>query len=222
MLTATYALVGLSVEQAAVRVGLLAFQKHVHGTWLRQQSISLAQLQYACDSLRRLHQNNHWRKVHSYLIPAVRLATRQADRLLDELEQLHRDGLELVAGLQARAGQLAARPASSLPARQACGSIDQFCRILLQRLDHEELQLLSVARNVLNGEAWFAIANHFLRHDAELAEMRRLPGAMMHAVSARAAGAAALPRLADGAPPAAAAADLTAEQERQHKRVTVD
>lgn len=212
MLTATYALVGLSVEQAAVRVGLLAFQKHVHGIWLRQPAISLAQLQYACDTLRRLQQNSHWRKIHSYLMPAVRQATRQADGLLEQLEQLHHQALELVAGLQARTSHLAARAAASLPSRQACASVDDFCRLLAQRLDLEELQLFPMARRALNGEAWFSIANQFLRHDAEMAEMRRLPAPLVHAASMRAIGAAA-PTLAAAMPGPPAPA---------RRRVTID
>lgn len=56
MLTATYILVSLSVEQASIRMSLLAFQKCMHVQLRHQRQLSLAQLQYAGDWLDRLYQ----------------------------------------------------------------------------------------------------------------------------------------------------------------------
>lgn len=171
MLTATYILVSLSVEQASIRMSLLAFQKYMQ-VQLRQQSrLSLAQLQYAGDWLNRLYQGGYWRKVEMYLVPAIRQAAPHADGLLDELNGLNHVALESINVVQQRAG--AAIDHSELQAEQLCAAIDAFCAALLQRLEKEERELFALARKVIVGEAWFAIAYQFLAHDARAQEARR-------------------------------------------------
>lgn len=171
MLTATYILVSLSVEQASIRMSLLAFQKYMQ-VQLRQQSrLSLAQLQYTGDWLNRLYQGGYWRKVEMYLIPAIRQATPHADGLLNELNGLNHAALESINLVQQRAG--AALDSSEQQAEQLCAAIDAFCAALLQRLEKEERELFALARKVIVGEAWFAIAYQFLAHDARAQEARR-------------------------------------------------
>ncbi len=175
MLTATYILVSLSVEQASIRMSLLAFQKYMQ-VQLRQQSrLSLAQLQYTGDWLNRLYQGGYWRKVEMYLVPAIRQAAPPADGsldgLLNELNGLNHVALESINLVQQRAG--AAIDHSELQAEQLCAAIDAFCAALLQRLEKEERELFALARKVIVGEAWFAIAYQFLAHDARAQEARR-------------------------------------------------
>ncbi|WP_219134809.1 hypothetical protein [Janthinobacterium sp. UMAB-60] len=171
MLTATYILVSLSVEQASIRMSLLAFQKYMQ-VQLRQQSrLSLAQLQYTGDWLSRLYQGGYWRKVEMYLVPAIRQAAPHADGLLDEINGLNHVALESINVVQQRAG--AAFDHSELQAGQLCAAIDAFCAALLQRLEKEERELFALARKVIVGEAWFAIAYQFLAHDARAQEARR-------------------------------------------------
>ena len=206
MLTATYILVSLSVEQASIRMSLLAFQKYMHVQLRHQSSLSLAQLQYAGDWLNRLYQGSYWRKVEMYLIPAIRQATPHADGLLDgllnELNGLNHAALESINAVQRRAG--ASIDQSELQAGQLCAAIDGFCAALLQRLEKEERELFSLARKVIVGEAWFAIAYQFLAHDARAQEARRdkaqvLPFVLPAPLPA-AGGSVAAP--ADGAAPA--------------------
>lgn len=171
MLTATYILVSLSVEQASIRMSLLAFQKYMHAQLRQQSQLNLAQLQYAADWLSRLYQGGYWRKVEMYLIPAIRQATPHADGLLNELNGLNHAALESINVVQQRAG--AAIDTSELQAGQLCAAIDAFCTALLQRLEKEERELFALARKVIVGEAWFAIAYQFLAHDARAQEARR-------------------------------------------------
>lgn len=171
MLTATYTLVALSVEQASVRVSLQSFQHYVQANLRHQNSISLAQLQYACDCLNRLYQACHWRKIDMYLIPAIRQATEQADRLLDELSTLNNAALDIVRAMQERTGSMTAHTDEQVA--QLCGKMDEFCTALLQRLEREERELFGIARSAICGEAWFSIANQFLLHDARAVETRR-------------------------------------------------
>lgn len=187
MLTATYTLVALSVEQANVRLSLLSFQKYVQSTLTRQQSLTLAQLEYACETLERLYQACSWRKVELYLIPALRQATQRADQLLEELSRLNGMALDVVRRLKDRAGHAAphgTRPGPEYgdePGQEPqighvaafCEAIDSFCTTLLQRLEKEEKELFAIARSAICGDAWFAIANKLLAHDAQVAEARR-------------------------------------------------
>ncbi|PIF08860.1 hypothetical protein [Janthinobacterium sp. 13] len=201
MLTATYILVSLSVEQASIRMSLLAFQKYMQ-VQLRQQSrLSLAQLQYTGDWLNRLYQGSYWRKVEMYLIPAIRQAAPHVDGLLDELNGLNHAALESINVVQQRAG--AAIDHSELQAEQLCAAIDAFCAALLQRLEKEERELFALARKVIVGEAWFAIAYQFLAHDARAQEARRGKAQVLPFVlPAPLPAAGGAETLADGAAPA--------------------
>lgn len=171
MLTATYTLVALSVEQAKVRISLQSFQHHVRATLLQQNSLTIGQLEYACEMLNRLYQTCNWRKTEMYLIPAIRQATERADQLIEELNRLNQSALAEIRAMQARMGDAA--EGNDAQVGQICDSVDAFCAALLQRLEKEEQELFAIARSVIGGEAWFAIANQFLLHDAKLEEVRR-------------------------------------------------
>ncbi len=175
MLTATYTLVALSVEQANVRLSLLSFQKYVQSTLLRQQRLTLSQLEYACETLERLYQACHWRKIELYLIPALQNATEQANQLLDELSRLNQAALAVIRRLQSELDL--ASEHSERQVADICAAIETFCTVLLQRLEKEEKELFSIARTAIGGEAWFDIANKFLAHDAQVVEARRSPAA---------------------------------------------
>ncbi|MEM8519134.1 MULTISPECIES: hypothetical protein [unclassified Janthinobacterium] len=175
MLTATYILVSLSVEQASIRMSLLALQKYMQVQLRQHSQLSLAQLQTTGDCLNRLYQGGYWRKVEMYLIPAIRQATPHADGLLNgllnEISGLNHAALESINVVQHSIGS--ALDSSEQQAEQLCAAIDTFCAALLQRLEKEERELFTLARKVIVGEAWFAIAHQFLAHDARLQEARR-------------------------------------------------
>ncbi|WP_256079664.1 hemerythrin domain-containing protein [Massilia sp. YIM B04103] len=171
MLTATYTLVALSVEQASMRMGLLALQKQMQSTLTLQRSLSLSQLEYACENLNRLYDACHWRKIEQYLIPALRQATEKADQLLDELSLLNQNALTAIRQMQAQMEN--AGEDSEERVAEVCAAIDTFCESLLQRLDKEERELFAIARRAICGDAWFAIANQMLAHEAEAEEARR-------------------------------------------------
>ncbi len=204
MLTATYTLVALSVEQATVRMSLQAFQKYVRCTLMQQHSVTLAQLEAACVTLQQIYQACHWRKIDMYLIPALRAATERADQLLEELNHLNQVALEAIRYLQEQYGALA--DGRDETAGKICESIENFCSAMLLRLEREELELFALARRAIGGEAWFEIANKLMLHDKEEAESRRAaPAAAEHAVRARASARKA------AAEPVASAAALLAD-----------
>jgi hemerythrin-like domain-containing protein len=170
MLTATYTLVALSVEQASIRISLQSLQTLLQRNFRCQTVLGAAQVAYASDLLHRLYHNVHWRKVDMFLIPAVQRVTRQADTLLAEFDALSNQAGEAIAKVAARVG--AASVDSEAAVTQFCEQIDNFCSAILERLDREEQELFAIARGVISGEAWFSIANHMLAHDAERDENR--------------------------------------------------
>lgn len=170
MLTATYTLVALSVEQASVRVSLQSLQKLLPTNFLNQSALTAGQVSYACDALQRLFHNCHWRKIDIFLIPAIRRATAQANSLLDELDALSDVAGQAIADVVTRVN---AGPISTIAAvRQFCGGIETFCEAMLARLEREEHELFALARTMISGEDWFAVANQMLAHDAYRQESR--------------------------------------------------
>lgn len=171
MLTATYTLVSLSVEQASMRVSLLAFQKYMHVQLRHQRQLTLAQLQYAAEWLGSMAQNGYWRKVDQYLIPAVRQAAPQSGPLLEELHSLN--GAAMASVTCVRQYAFAALDSSGQQADLLCAAIDSFCAALTARLEKEERELFALARKVIAGDAWFAIAHQLLAQDARARDGRK-------------------------------------------------
>ncbi len=170
MLTATYTLVALSVEQASVRVSLQSLQKVLYSNFVQQCALTPGQVDYACDALRRLYDACNWRKIEKFLIPAIHRATHDADQLLLELDHLNNAAAEAMGDIAERFAGLSVDSADRVT--EFCASVDTFCTALLQRLAREEHELFPVARSVISGEAWFSIANKMLAHEAYVQETK--------------------------------------------------
>ncbi|WP_332879483.1 hypothetical protein [Massilia sp. S19_KUP03_FR1] len=171
MLTATYTLVALSVEQTSVRVGLQSLRQMLHAYYLGQPALTAAQVEYAASSMQRLYDACHWRKLDKFLIPAVRRATRLADDLLAELGALSKQSADALAVSTAFGGAID----DSAHVDAFCTVVKAFCNVLLTRLEREEHDLFPLARAAVTGAAWFALANQMLAHDAYLQEHRCEP-----------------------------------------------
>lgn len=163
MLTSTYTLVALSVEQARARVEVETLLERCRpdAWWVRVPA--QRQFEQACDALRRVYENCHWRKLDKFVLPVLRRAGTAADKLLAQLETLSRSAAE------ARA---AAHAAAEEGDPSCIAEVERCCRLLLERLTREERELLPLARSVIPGETWFAIANQMLAHDAHQHEVR--------------------------------------------------
>ena len=170
MLTATYTLVALSVEQAKVRASLQSLQQLLEANFAHQSTLTPGQVSYACDAVKRLYETCHWRKLDMFLIPAIRNATGDADQLLHSLDELARAAADAVGVLAIKLGSAPVdTPAKVM---QFCYSLESFCSATLKRLQLEEQELFPVARTVISGEAWFSIANEMLAHDAYVQETK--------------------------------------------------
>ncbi|MES2299236.1 MAG: hypothetical protein V4582_19505 [Pseudomonadota bacterium] len=174
MLTSTYTLVALKIEQAGVRASLAAFQEHAHAHYHEGQPVQACELAYACETMRQLYRASTWRKVEVFLIPAMRKVTSRADRLLADLAALTRSASDLLDAMQERALEASNDAEAEIAlAHQLHVAVDAFCAALLERLDREEKELLPLALTVIAGETWFSIANQSLIYDARIQERRQ-------------------------------------------------
>lgn len=170
MLTATYTLVALSVEQTNVRLGLQSLQDLIDTHFMHQSTLSAGQVSFALDAVKRLCDCPHWRKLDMFLIPAIRSASRNADELLHNLEELGRAAAAAVGDVAAALGTSAID--SSAKVGQFCSAIDAFASATMKRLELEDKHLFPLARSVISGEAWFSIANQMLALDAYTQERK--------------------------------------------------
>ncbi len=170
MLTSTYTLVALKIEQAGIKAGLTNFQEYARTHYQGATAMSMRELDEACANLRRLYRSSTWRKVEIFLIPALRKATRDCDVVLAELGALTHQAYVAFDSFEARLRDAA--PDASLLSEQLPDVVEAFCSALLTRLEREENELLPVARTVIHDDTWFAIANQSLVHDERMQERR--------------------------------------------------
>jgi hypothetical protein len=169
MLTATYTLVALSVEQTNMRVSLHAVQQLVQKSYARQSALTEGQADYVCDTLRRLYESCQGRKLDRFLLPALRRAEAGAEPLLCELDLLSRSAADALGA----ACRMAAGSIDDDEGVEAfCMAAARFCAALEQRFEREERELFPIARAAIAGEAWFAVAHQMLAYDAYRAEHR--------------------------------------------------
>jgi hemerythrin-like domain-containing protein len=172
MLTATYTLVALSVEQTNMRVSLNAVQQLVQKGYTRQSALTCGQAEYVCDTLRRLYEQCHRRKLDKFLLPALRRAGAGANPLLCELDMLSRNAAE---ALEAACKLLREGIDNEERVDAFCLAVERFCATLSLRFEREERELFPIARAAIAGEVWFAVANQMLAHDAYIEEHRPRP-----------------------------------------------
>lgn len=191
MLTATYTLVALSGEQASLCASLQSLQKVLHTHFSEQVSLSEGRVDFACETLARAVHAPHWSKVDQHLFPAIYDATDAADELLQELKHCRHMAELAFAAIETA---YARRPIEGAAlVAEFCAEVDAVCQTLIERLERERQTLFPLARGVVSGEAWFAIANRMLAHEAYLKEnkpVRPVPGVSAIARAAKQASLA--------------------------------
>lgn len=168
MLTSTYTLVALSVEQTTVRMALQSLLDDLYALPGDAATLAAGRAAQVCASLRQAYDNCHWRKLDKFLVPALRRCTAAADGLLEELERLS----EHAAGALAAAAKCIVATDRTVPRAPFCAAVERCVAALRRRLEREEHELFPLARGLVGGEAWFAIANQMLAHDAYAQESR--------------------------------------------------
>ncbi len=160
MLTATYTLATLLVEQNKTRLGLFSIQKCIENNARYPQSLGQSTLESVLEALDWFHVHCRQRKLETELIPAIRKSTKEADALLAELESLSLMGLSVLDSIRNQW-----RPAFEEQiekTQELYGAMKIYCDTLLKKLDKEERELFPMATRVISGDDWFAIADKFL------------------------------------------------------------
>lgn len=177
MLTATYALVALSVEQSSVRSSVSALKKNVDSYLCCQQEGDEVRVKYLLKKITQLHHWSQWRKIDIFLIPEIRKATKKADQLLAELESLSLLGLNIFRSIRNRLSLAIAQHSEKWEGMS--GAIELYCNTLLKKLEKEEQELFPMARTEIPPREWFSIAENFLKHDARKKDHLRLLNSRM-------------------------------------------
>ena len=163
MLTSTYTLVALSVEQARTRVALQALLERWRPAAWWGEPPTAHQYDAACEALRQVSDACQWRKLDKFVLPALRRRGVDAVALLAELDALSR---------RAHAARMVAQAAAAAGDPGCLAALEECCELLLERLEREERELLPLARAVIPGDHWFTIANQMLAHDTVQNEQR--------------------------------------------------
>lgn len=156
MLTSTYTLVTLSIEQASARIGLQSLLERWQPSAWQHAMPTSREIKLACDALRVAFDNCYWRKLDKFVVPALRRAGAAAG-LLAELDAL------TLAAIEARAD---AHAAAAVHDPGFGAALERCCNLLLERLEREERELFPLARVHVPSDVWFAIANQMLVQDA--------------------------------------------------------
>jgi len=164
MLTATYVLSTLSMEQKKERHFISRLLQYVQNNARRPQDIDPVYIESQLNELTRFAEARHQGKVESCLMPAVRNATRDAGALMADLESLTRIGNAILRAVRKCLRRTLRR--STIQGKFLCRTIDMYCHNLLKRLEKEEQELLPLAQRVISSEEWFEIGSMFLTHDA--------------------------------------------------------
>ena len=162
MLTATYSIIALKIEQNRARWTFSSLQQYILGGIRNLGSASGMDFEPMLQRLSQFEQYCQQRKMDMFVIPALRKFTHEADSLLDELESLSAASITLLRSLQDKL-RLALRSGTSA-VEEICATLEQCCAHFYRRLTREE-ELVSIAERVIPSEAWFGIAASFLSQD---------------------------------------------------------
>lgn len=194
MLTATYVLLTLSIEQKKERHFISRLLQHVQSIARRPQEIDPVFIESQLKELTSFAEARHQRKVEACLMPAVRAADSNCTALMNDLETLSRLGGAMLNAVHKCLRRAMRRSASQ--GKFLCRTIDLYCQNLLKRLDKEEQELLPLAQKVISSDEWFEIGTQFLaQEDGDAATQpelrpRRNLGTMNYNARAMGAGSA--------------------------------
>lgn len=178
MLTATYALLNLSVEQEHSRSLISKIQQFCRQCSAGMKDITLSDLAPVARQLTQFDESCHRRKVEMHVIPAIRNATREADPLFAELESLNAQDDSILMSLKT----LLSLGSDQWLARfkELCCLMDLHCQILLKKLEKEDA-IFALARRLLPSNEWFSIGTQFLALDAQHHAHRKFEHQMHYA-----------------------------------------
>ena len=169
MLTATYSIIALKVEQRKARWTFSSIQRHILYGIRHLRAAGGVDLEALLNRLAQFEQYCHRRKVEVFVIPALRKLTHEADALLDELEQLSKTSLDLLCSVREKLQHWLRSGATMVD--DICVTLEQCCASFYRRLVREE-ELVALAERVIPPEEWFGIAKCFLYEDGRALRLK--------------------------------------------------
>lgn len=166
MLTATYAILALSVEQKKTISIFSTLHQYFQSGSANLPGIDPNSLEAALSQIAEFDESCHRRRVNVYVIPAIQRATKAADSLLVELESLSSLGTHILRAARERLRQSLEQ--GFIQMRELCFAMERYCQSLLQRLAKEETELFPLAQRIITSEEWFSIGVSFLSIDAKI------------------------------------------------------
>jgi len=170
MLTATYVLLTLSIEQKKERHFISRLLQYVQSIARRPQEIDPVFIESQLKQLTSFAETRHQRKVEACLMPAVLAADSSCTALMHDLECLSSRGSAMLNAVYRCLRRAMRRSASQ--GKFLCKTVDLYCQNLLKRLDKEEQELLPLAQKVISSDEWFEIGTKFLAQDDDDAASR--------------------------------------------------
>ncbi len=171
MLTATYSIVALELEHKKARWTFSSLQQYVLNSIRRLKTAGGIDIEQLCQRLSQFERYCQQRRIATCLIPMLRKITREADALLDELEQLSAASIALLNSLRLRFDRAVAH--SALYVEELCQSLEACCVNFGQRLSREE-ELVRIAERVVPSEVWFGFAASALSQQPRKMSIRQL------------------------------------------------
>ncbi len=165
MLTLTYALVALSVEQKKVQGRLLELQQGLQKERSRKLNAEQSELESLLADFVLLDDACRSRNMELYVLPAVRSATSEADSLLADIETMTSMGRIILRNVRTNLRRVASQ--GSVGVNDFFDSLESYCQNLMKRLTTEELHILPLAQRVISSDEWFDIAAKFISHESE-------------------------------------------------------
>ncbi len=172
MLTATYSIIALKVEQNRARWTLSSLRQTILSCLRNLRQARGIDADALLGRLSQFEQYCRQRKMEVFVIPALRRFTHEADALLEEIEALGKTSLALLRGLRDKLHLAIATGVTA--ADEIAASLEQ-CWAHVDRWLAREEELMPIAERVIPGDAWFGIAASFLSQDAHARQHRAAP-----------------------------------------------
>ncbi|CAN5358454.1 hypothetical protein BH11PSE11_BH11PSE11_20150 [soil metagenome] len=180
MLTATYAIVTLTVEQKKARGTLSKLHQQIRNKTATPEAHDRSAYETILYQLVQFDESCHWRNIELYVMPALRNASTEADELISKIESLSSHGENILRDCRAHLRRGFVEDVEEVA--RICKAMDSYCRLMMERMDKEEHELLPIAQHVISSKDWFDLAAQFISHDAEIHAHKPIAPSGRHAI----------------------------------------
>jgi len=165
MLTLTYALVALSVEQKKIQGRLLELQQSVQKEHNGKATVEQSKAESIFADFVHLDDACQSRNIELYVLPALRSLSSDADSLLAEMDEMASMGRAILKNIRISLRKTATQ--DSFECGDFFDALEMYCQDLMKRLTMEELHVLPAAQRLISSDEWFDIAAKFISHESE-------------------------------------------------------